>query len=436
MTGSPSVYVGMSADLIHPGHINIIERAASLGEVTVGLLTDAAIASYKRLPFMTYSQRETVVSQLKGVERVVAQTTLDYVPNLEKLQPQYVVHGDDWATGVQSKARERVIACLQNWGGKLVEVPYTQGISSTQLNGELKKIGTTPNNRLSRLRRLINEKEIVRVLEAHNGISALIAEDLSVDRNGIPVEFDGVWSSSLTDSTARGKPDIEAVDISARLSTTNEIFEVTTKPMIFDGDTGGRIEHLPFTVRSLERLGVSAIVLEDKEGLKRNSLFGTDAKQVQADPHEFAQKLGAAKQSQITDDFMVIARIESLILEQGHEDALHRARIYVDAGADAILIHSRSSSPHEVVTFASAFRQEFPETPIVAVPTMYNQTSDIELASAGVNVLIYANHMLRAAYPNMMNVARQILEDGCSARAESMLEPIASVLSLVRENNA
>lgn len=428
------VYVGMSADLVHPGHINILARASEIGSVTVGLLTDAAIASYKRLPYMSFEQRRIVIEKIKGVDRVVPQETLDYVPNLRNLRPDFVVHGDDWNTGVQSETRERVIQVLKEWGGQLVEVPYTPGISSTQLHSEIKKIGTTPNVRLSRLRRLLGAKDVVRILEAHNGMSALIAESLTAKRGNLPVEFDAVWSSSLTDSTSRGKPDIEAVDISARLSTVNEIFEVTTKPMVFDGDTGGRIEHIPFTVRSLERLGVSAIVIEDKVGLKRNSLYGTAVKQVQASALEFGQKIAAAKRAQITEDFMVIARIESLILEQGMEDALHRARTYSQYGADGILIHSKLEDPSEVMEFSRIFSSEFPSVPVFTVPTMFNRVTDDELAEAGVRALIYANHMLRAAYPNMRAVAESILANGRSFEAENLLESIPSILELIPSN--
>ena len=296
-----SVYVGMSADLIHPGHINILQKAYEIGDVTVGLLTDEAIASYKRLPHMTFEQRRTVVANLAMVSNVTPQTTLDYVPNLRELRPDVVVHGDDWRTGVQSETRQRVIDCLAEWGGELVEVEYTQGISSTQLNASLKQIGTTPSVRLSRLRRLIDVKPIVRLMEAHNGLSGLIVEDSMAQQDGQTVEFDGMWSSSLTDSTSRGKPDIEAVDISSRLQTINDIFEVTTKPLVFDADTGGIPEHFSFTVRSLERLGVSAVIIEDKEGLKRNSLFGTDVPQTQSSIQDFSARIAIGKKAQITD---------------------------------------------------------------------------------------------------------------------------------------
>lgn len=432
----PTVYVAMAVDLIHVGHLNVISRAAELGRVTVGLLTDESIARYKRIPFMNFEERLKVISQIKGVDEVVPQESWEYEPNLRWLKPDFVVHGDDWVTGVQSKIREQVVDVLAEWGGQLIEVPYTRGISSTQLHSVVRELGTTPNVRLSKLRRLLDAKPLTRILEAHNGLSALIAENLTTQREEFVVEFDAVWSSSLTDSTSRGKPDIEAVDISARLGTVNEIFEVTSKPMLFDGDTGGRIEHIPFTVRSLERLGVSGIVIEDKEGLKRNSLFGVDAKQVQADPHEFGQKISVAKDSQITDEFMVVARIESLILNQGLEDAISRARIYVESGADAVLIHSKSTEPTEVMAFARKFREEFPTVPVLAVPTMFNKATDLELADAGIRGLIYANHMLRAAFPSMRAVAESILTHGRSFEAEALLEPIDSVLTLIPGNQA
>jgi phosphoenolpyruvate phosphomutase / 2-hydroxyethylphosphonate cytidylyltransferase len=435
MASRPLVYVGMSADLIHPGHINILQRAGELGEVTVGLLTDAAIASYKRLPHMTFEQRRGVVENLKPVSHVVAQETLDYVPNLERLRPDFVVHGDDWKSGVQAKTRQRVIDTLAQWGGELVEVAYTEGISSTQLNQSVKQIGTTPSVRLSRLPRLIANKPIVRVIEAHSGLTGLIVETTIAERNGRQVEFDAMWSSSLTDSTARGKPDIEAVDISSRLQMINELFEVTTKPLIFDGDTGGKPEHFTFTVRSLERLGVSAVIIEDKEGLKRNSLFGTDVAQTQSSIEDFSARLAIGKQAQITDDFMVIARLESLILEKGMEDAVERARAYIElGGADALMIHSRRKEPDEIFEFCDRVSKFREQVPIVAVPSSYNQVTEDELADHGVSVVIYANHMLRAAYPQMVKVARTILESGRSLEADPYLANIKDALAIIPEN--
>ncbi len=426
-----TVYVGMSADLLHPGHTNIIKEAARLGEVTVGLLTDKAIASYKRLPYLSYEQRRSVVENIKGVAQVIAQDTLDYTDNLRKLKPDYVVHGDDWRTGIQSQTRARVIKVLNEWGGQLKEIEYTAGISSTQLNADLKDVGTTPNIRLRRLRRLIDAKSIVRVLEVHTGLTGLIVEHLTVAVDQLPREFDAMWSSSLTDSTAKGKPDIEAVDMTSRLITVNDIFEITTKPMIFDADTGGRPEHFAFTVKSLERLGVSAVVIEDKMGLKKNSLFGVDVAQEQADMEDFSHKIRMGKNAQITDTFMIIARLESLILEKGMDDALARASAYIDAGADGIMIHSRRNTPDEVLEFCNRFRSFEREVPLVAVPSSYNSISEDELQQAGVNIVIYANHLLRAAYPAMTNVARSILQHGRSQECESACMPIKEILDLI-----
>lgn len=434
MPEKKAVYVAMSADLIHPGHINILKHAAELGDVTVGLLTDAAIASYKRLPHMTFEQRKTVVENLAGVTRVVAQETLDYLPNLERLRPDYVVHGDDWRTGVQAPVRQRVIDALASWGGELVEIPYTEGISSTKLNASLREIGTTPDVRRARLRRLLEHKRPVRILEAHNGLTGLIVENTKVERDGATIEFDGMWSSSLTDSTARGKPDIEAVDISTRLQGISEILEVTTKPMVFDGDTGGKPEHFAFTVRSLERLGVSAVIIEDKEGLKRNSLFGVDAQQTQSSIEDFCVRLNVGKQAQVTDDFMVIARIESLILDQGVPDAIKRAQAYIDAGADALMIHSRRTDPAEIFEFCDEAARLPSRVPLVAVPSSYNSVTEQELVERGIDVIIYANHMLRAAYPNMVTVARTILESGRSLEADPYLASISEVLGIIPEN--
>lgn len=412
-----TVYLGMSADMIHPGHLNIIKEAAKLGSVTVGVLTDEAIASYKRLPYLNFEQRAEIVASLKGVDKVVPQTTLDYVPNLEKLRPDYVVHGDDWKEGVQKATRQRIIDCLAQWGGKVIDIPYTKGISSTAMNQRLKEIGTTPEIRLKRLRRLIGAKDIVRILESHNGLTGLIIENTSVEINGMKHEFDGMWASSLTDSTSKGKPDIEAVDLTTRLHDLNDTLEVTTKPVIFDGDTGGKIEHFVFTVRTLERLGVSAVIIEDKVGLKQNSLFGTDAVQTQDTIEGFCAKIKAGKNAQITEDFMVIARIESLIAGKPVSDALERAFAYVEAGADGIMIHSKNKTGDDIKEFCSKFRAKNTSTPIVVVPTTYNHITEKELATWGVNVVIYANHMLRSAYPAMVNCAKSILMHGRSLEA-------------------
>ena len=425
------VYVAMSADLVHPGHLNIIKKGAELGEVTVGLLTDAAIASYKRLPYMKFEQRKEVVESIKGVDQVVAQETLDYVPNLRKYRPDFVVHGDDWREGVQREVRQAVIDVLAEWGGQLVEVPYTAGISSTDLNHALKEIGTTPDIRRNKLRRLLQVKPLVRLMEAHNGLTGLIVENIGIDGPGGRCEFDGMWASSLTESTAKGKPDIEAVDVTARTQTLHDLLEVTSKPIVYDADTGGKPEHFQFTVRTLERLGVSAAVIEDKIGLKKNSLFGNEVPQVQDSIENFCAKIQAGKNAQITDDFMVVARIESLILDQGIEDAVSRAEAYIAAGADGILIHSKHNEPNEIFEFCKRYASFDRRVPLTAVPSTYNKVSEKELVEHGVNIVIYANQLLRAAYPAMLETARSILTHGRSAEADDQLMSINDVLDLI-----
>ena len=422
------IYVGMSADLVHPGHMNILKEAAKLGDVIVGLLTDKAISSYKRLPYMTYDQRKVVIENIKGVTEVIPQASLDYRPNLEKLRPEIVVHGDDWKEGVQSKTRQQVIETLAQWDGKLVEVRYTEGISSSAINKSLKDIGTTPDIRRSRLRRLIESKDVVRIMEAHNALSGLIVETVKSDAG---IEYDGMWSSSLTDSTSKGKPDIEAVDLSTRINTVNEIFEVTTKPMIYDADTGGIAEHFAFTVRTLERTGISAVIIEDKTGLKKNSLFGNDVLQTQDTIENFCGKIKKGKAAQITDDFMIISRIESLILGAGMDDAVKRAKAYIEGGTDGIMIHSCQKEPDEILAFCKILREYNEDIPIIVVPTSYNQITAKELVEVGVNVVIYANHMLRAAYPGMMNVAKSILDNDRSLEAEKALLSIKEILELI-----
>lgn len=429
------VYVGMSADLVHPGHLNIIKKAAEHGEVIIGLLTDSAIASYKRLPYMTYEQRKEVVENIKGVSSVVAQKTLDYVENLEKLKPDFVVHGDDWKEGVQKQTRQKVIDALAKWGGELIEIPYTEGISSTQLNKIIKEIGTTPDLRRKTLQRLLESKPLVRIMEAHSGLSGLIIENTFVNKENKKIEFDGMWASSLTDATTKGKPDIEAVDITSRVTTLNEILEVTTKPVIFDGDTGGKTEHFIFTVKTLERLGVSAVIIEDKTGLKKNSLLGNDVPQYQEDVEIFCEKIHEGKKAQITEEFMIIARIESLILEKGVNDAIFRAQKYLQSGADGIMIHSRKNDPLEIIEFCQKYNDISNKKPLVVVPTSFNQVSEQELINNGVNVVIYANQLLRSAYPAMVNTAKSILQHGRSFEADKDMMTINEVLELIPETH-
>jgi len=426
-----NVYVAMSADLIHPGHLNIIETAQKYGRVTVGVLTDEAIASYKRLPYMNYEQRKSIVNNLKGVMDVIPQDTLDYVPNLRKLKPDFVVHGDDWKEGVQRDTRQRVVDALKEWGGELIEPQYTEGISSTQLNNALKSIGTTPDIRLKRLRRLINAKKTVRVLEAHSGLTGLLVEHVNVKKEGKLREFDAMWLSSLTDSTNKGKPDIECVDLTSRLNTINDILEITTKPIIYDGDSGGIPEHFIYTVKSLERLGVSAVIIEDKTGLKKNSLFESDDLQVQDSIENICHKIKEGKKAQITDDFMIFARIESLNLGKGVDDAIQRARAYIEAGADGIMIHTKEKDPVMMFDFCDKYQRFDRKVPLVAVPSTYSQITEKELESRGVSIVIYANHLLRSAYPMMVNTAKSILTEQRALEADKLCMPIKEIISLI-----
>jgi len=425
------VYVGMSADLVHPGHLNVLNQAAKLGQVVVGVLTDSAIASYKRLPYMNYDQRAEVVSNLKSVNKVIPQDTLDYTKNLKRLKPDYVVHGDDWKEGVQQTTRQNVIDTIAEWGGKLIEVPYTDGVSSTALNKAVRELGTTPQIRLASLRRLLQAKPLIRVLDIHNALSGLIIEHTKVEVNGDFREFDGMWGSSLTDSTAKGKPDIEAVDVSSRMSTLSEVLEVTTKPIIYDADTGGQIEHFKFTVKTLERLGVSAVIIEDKTGLKKNSLFGNEVPQTQDSIENFCDKISSAKSVQITDDFMIIARIESLILEAGMTDAVERAKAYLEAGADGIMIHSRKKDPAEILEFCRQYAEIANRKTLVVVPSSYNSITEDELEKAGVNVVIYANQLLRSAFPAMQDTAESILRHSRSLECDEKMLSIKQILELI-----
>ena len=425
----------MSADLIHQGHLNIIAEGKTLGKVIVGLLTDEAIASYKRLPLIAFKDRKTIVENLKGVEKVVSQTTLDYVPNLKEIKPDYVVHGDDWKTGVQKNVRQRVIEVLLEWGGELVEPKYTEGVSSSDLISAIRAHGITPGKRMKTLRRLIDVKPIVRILEAHNGLTGLIVEKTSIEKDGKKIEFDGIWESSLTDSTSKGKPDTELVDFTSRFQSIEEILEVTTKPIIVDGDTGGKIEHFKFRVKTLERLGVSAIIIEDKVGSKRNSLFGTDVEQHQDSVENFSNKINEGKKSLVTEDFMIIARIESLILKNGIDDALQRAKAYIGAGADGIMIHSKEKDGKEIIEFCNKYNNFENRVPLVVVPSTYAHMTETDLQNLGVNVVIYANHLIRSAYPAMIRTAENILENSRSEEAsKKYCMPIKEILTLIPED--
>jgi len=435
MKNNKKVYVPMAIDILHTGHINIINTARELGDVIIGLLSDEAISSYKRLPLLDIEQRKIICENIKGVKSIIIQDKHDYEPILRKLKPDYLVHGDDWKIGIQSKVRQKVIEILSEWGGKLVEPTYTKGISSSALVNEFSKNGITTDARRKLLRRLLSIKPIIRILESHNGLTGLIAEKTQINDNGKIVEFDGIWESSLTDSTAKGKPDTELVDFSSRFSTIEEILEVTTKPMIVDGDTGGRLEHFKFRVRTLERLGVSAIIIEDKIGVKRNSLFGTSVPQQQDTIENFSQKINEGKKSQVTDDFMIIARVESLILNKGIEDAIERSKAYIEAGADGIMIHSKQKDGKEIIEYCENYQKFDSIVPLIVVPSTFSHMREAQLQDLGVNIVIYANHLIRSAYPSMIETAKSILQHSRSKEAsDKFCMPIKDIISLIPED--
>jgi phosphoenolpyruvate phosphomutase len=434
MKNIKNVYVGLSADILHEGHINILKTAKQYGNVIVGLLTDEAIASYKNIPYLDFKKRKIVVENIKYVSKVIPQHTLDYVENLNLIKPNYVVHGDDWKSGVQKKTRDRVIKTLKKWSGKLIEPKYTKNISSTEIKNKISNILSSPDNRVSRLKRLINSKDIVRILESHNSLTGLIIENTKVTKNNNNYEFDGMWSSSLTDSATKGKPDNSSVDFSSRLSSLNEIMEVTTKLLVFDADNGGQLEHLPFLVRSLERSGASAIIMEDKIGLKKNSLFKNQTGTKQDKPEIFAKKIKQICKFRKNKDFMVIARIESFIVGKGLKDALRRAEIYSKAGADAILIHSKEKTPIEIFSFAREFKKSKNFIPLVSVPSTYSKVYEKDLIKNGFKLVIYANQLLRAAYPAMKHTAKKILENSRAFEVEKKIIPIKEIINLIKND--
>ncbi len=428
---SKIVYVPMVADYLHHGHINILNKAKKLGDIIIGLMTDEAAATYKRLPLLTYEQRKNLVEGLDGVVSVVPQYQLDYVPAIEMYKPDYFVHGTDWRNGVQQNARERTIQAMKKIGGTVVEPDYTDGISSTAIIEHKLSIGITPERRLNRLRELLNAKKYLRGIEAHNGLTGLIGESVKYETDAQVRSFDFLWLSSLTDSTAKGKPDIELVDSTSRLQTIQDILDVTTKPIVYDADTGGKLEHFPYLVSSLSRLGVSACVIEDKKGLKRNSLFGTDVEQSQEVPELFAEKIIQGRNAACNSNFMVIARIESLILGAGLDDAINRAKIYINAGADGIMIHSRKKSINEIKEFCDVYNTFKNKPPLVVVPSSFNDVYESDLSNMGANLIIYANQLLRSAYPSMINCATSILKNQRSLEADQNMMSIKEILNLI-----
>lgn len=427
------VYMCISTDILHAGHINMINKAASLGRLIVGVLSDKAVASYKRFPLLSFEERKTILSNIKGIDEVVCQDSLSYVENIRKYKPDIVVHGDDWREGLQKPVRAEVVQELQKYGGRLIEYPYSESTEYKLLERSAIEQLSIPDRRRGRLRQLIDMKTTINAIEAHSGITGLIAEKTTVYNDGVARSFDAMWVSSLCDSTAKGKPDIELVDMSSRFRTLDDIMEVTTKPIILDGDTGGLTEHFVYTVRTLERMGVSAVIIEDKTGLKKNSLFGTEVNQTQDSIENFSAKIRAGKAAQRTKEFMIIARIESLILEKGMDDALERAFAFVNAGADGIMIHSRKKDPTEIFEFCEKFREKDGTTPIVVVPTSFNAVTEEEFYKRNINIVIYANQLTRSGFPAMKKAAELILENGRAKEADDICMSIKEILTLIPE---
>ena len=428
-----TVYTCFCTDIIHAGHLNIIEQACKYGKVIVGALSDEALIKYNKFPTISLEERIKLYESLEGVDKVVVQNSMMYDEVIEELHPDYVVHGDNWKEGPESAIRENVLKCLASYGGELVEVGYTYNPTVKKIDRQLREKLSMPEYRRKRLRQLLDIRPVVKAIEVHSGLTGLIAEKTVVEHDGELDQFDAMWISSLCDSTAKGKPDIELVDMTSRFRTIDDVTEVTTKPIIFDGDTGGLTEHFVYTVRTLEKMGVSAIIIEDKTGLKKNSLFGTEVEQTQDTIENFSAKIRAGKNAQLTDDFMIIARIESLILERGMEDALERAFAFVKAGADGIMIHSRKKDPAEILEFCDKFRQENKQTPIVVVPSSFNTITEEELAEHGVNVVIYANQLTRSAFPAMQKTAEDILRYHRAKEVDDRLMPIKNIITLIDE---
>ena len=425
------VYVPLAVDILHTGHLNIINTAKKYGKVVVGLLSDNAIAEYKDLPALNYDERYKIVKSLKNVEKILKQKTWDYSSILESLKPDFFVHGNDWKKGIQKNTRENVINLLKKNKGKLIEVAYTKNVSSTSIKSNLIN-HLTPTSRISNLKRLMDNKKIVRILEAHSPLSGLIAENIKIEKGNKIVQFDAMWSSSLTDSSVKGKPDNQSLDFSSRFSGIGDILDVTTKPIIFDADNGGRLEHLPFTIRTLERLGVSAIMIEDKVGLKKNSLFSDQSGVKQDSIRDFCKKIELVKKTRKSEDFLIGARIESFILGKGLQDGLKRAEAYSKAGADIILIHSKEKNPKEIFSFSKIFKKNKFYKPLVSVPSTYSKTTESMLIKNGFKIVIYANHMLRAAYPAMQNAAKSILKNQRSFELESKISSVKEVINLIK----
>jgi phosphoenolpyruvate phosphomutase len=431
MIDQKTVFVVMSAEIFHPGHLNIIKVARDLGEVTVGLATDRFNARYKRLTLMSYEDRKAIVENINGVKNVIAQDTLDLAPILRELRPDYFVHGDDWKFGPLKAVRQQVLEVMQEWGGVLVEPPYTEGISSTKLNAAWRSIGATPETRIRHFRRMLEFQPVVRLLEVHNSLSGIIIERTLVEGNERDKEFDGMWYSDLTDSLAKGKPNSSFVDLTSRINTIHGILESTTKPLIVEAGNGGITEHFVSTVKTLERLGVSAVVIADKVGYE-GAVFSLNGNEpVQEDVNDFARKIASGKKTQVNKDFSIITQINSLVMHEDVENALRRARVYIEAGVDALMIHSNVETLTDFFEFCRSYRNLEDKVPLLAAIPARSSLDEDQLISAGVQFIVYPDQLLRAAYTSMLNAAKTLLIQARASDVDELYAPISEICDFV-----
>ena len=419
-----TVYVGITGDMIHPGIINIIQQGAKYGRLIVGLLSNEAIATHKRIPYLTFEQRKAVIENIKGVSEVVPQEDWSYVPNLLKLKPDYIIHGDDWKTNYLKGIREEVFDVMKKIGGEVIEIPYTKGINSSQLFESTTNNGITAVQRLKSLRQLMNYKPIIRIMEANSGLSGLIIENLKIEKEDGIQRFDGIFIN-LLDSNPSGVSEQESSNFMLKLNTVTDILECTTRPIIYGGYTSDNYENITFTIEKLELMGISAIIIEDKF---KNT-------QELCNEEEFCLKIKEGKKAQINPDFMIIAGIEELILGKSMDDALKKALASIKAGADGILISSNQKNGDDIKEFCSKLRKENKNIPIVLIPTTYNQFTEKELGEWGANIIIYADYLKKVTYPAMKKCAETILKSERSLEVNEMCMPIKEILNLIPGTN-
>jgi len=407
MASEKTVYVGMVGDMLHVGHINILKTAARLGRVTVGVLTDRAVVGYKRLPLLAFEDRVRVVESIADVAAVVPQKTLSYVENLRALRPDYVVHGDDWRYGDQvSRARAEVIATLGEWGGELVEVAYTKGISSTAIHRSGAADALFSGTRQGRLRRLLAAKPTLRIVEAHSGLSAKIAAEVRGPDGA--TGFDAVWQSGLTDAIHRGKSDGGAVDRGRRLQAVEEILDAGPLPLIYDGRAAGRPETVFDLTRALDKAGVSALCLGDRSDPDRTG--------PEMSPAETVAQIEAVRAACPTGAVMAISRIVVAAPGNGGsgalDRALDRALALLEAGSDAVMFDSAADTAEPILDIAARLRRQRRDVPLFAAQSDRWGAPIHRFENAGIDAVVYETHLLRATVAPMRRAATALLAEG------------------------